>query len=234
MRNQLVYDLPVRLFHWLFAGLFVAAYLIASTAEDSAFFPWHMLAGLTLAFIVLARVAWGLLGTRHARFTSFRLNPADLVRYIVGQVTGRKTHVAGHNPASSWVAIVLMVLTLALGTTGYLMTSGANRESFEEIHEFLADAFLLIVVLHIAGVILHSLRHRDGFALSMVDGHKQDVSPAETIASPRSAIGVVFMAIVAAFAINVARNYDPASQSLEIFGTTLQLGEREGDDHDHD
>ena len=230
MRNNLVYDLPLRLFHWLFAGLFATAYVVASTAEDSSLFPWHMLAGLTLVFVVLARVAWGLFGTRHARFTSFRLNPADLFRYLEGLFTGGKAAVAGHNPASSWVAVVLMILALGLGATGYLMTSGGNPESYEEEHEFLANTFLLIVVLHIAGVVFHSLRHRDGFALTMVDGRKQGIDPADTIASPRSAIGVVFIAVVAAFAVNVVRNYDAGSQTLNLFGTTLQLGEQEGDE----
>jgi len=236
MRNNLVYDLPLRLFHWLFAGLFVTAYVIASVAEDSSLFPWHMLAGLTLGFVVLARVAWGLFGTRHARFASFRLDPADLVRYLKGLFTGGQPVVAGHNPASSWVAIILMILALGLGATGYLMTSSGNPESLEEVHELLANTFLIIVVLHIAGVVLHSLRHRDGFALSMVDGRKQGIDPAETIASPRSAIGLVFIAAAAAFAVNVVRNYDPASQSLNLFGTTLQMGEQEqeGEHEDED
>jgi cytochrome b len=234
MRNNLVYDLPLRLFHWMFAGLFATAYVIASTAEDSSLFPWHMLAGLTLVFVVLARVAWGLFGTRHARFASFRLNPADLVRYLKCLFKGGQPAVAGHNPASSWVAVVLMILGLGLGATGYLMASSGNPESYEEVHEFLANTFLIIVVLHIAGVILHSLRHRDGFALSMVDGRKQGIDAAEAIASPRTAIGLVFMAIVAAFAVTVVHYYDAGLQSLNLFGTTLQLGEQESDERGGD
>jgi hypothetical protein len=34
MRNQLIYDLPMRLFHWLFAGLFTLAFLIANIVDD--------------------------------------------------------------------------------------------------------------------------------------------------------------------------------------------------------
>ena len=64
----------------------------------------------------------------------------------------------------------------------------------------------------------------------MVDGRKQGIDPADTIASPRSAIGVVFIAVVAAFAVNVVRNYDAGSQTMNLFGTTLQLGEQEGDE----
>jgi cytochrome b len=228
MRNHLVYDLPVRLFHWVFAGLFATAYVIASTAEDSPLFPWHMLAGLTLVLAVVARVMWGLVGTRHSRFSSFLLNPADLFRYLKGLFSGGNAAVAGHNPASSWVAVVLMLLALGLGATGYLMTSSGDPESYEEIHELLANTFLVVVILHIGGIILHSLRHRDGFALSMVDGRKQGVAAADAIQGSRPGIGALFLVIVAVFAVHAVRNYDAGSQSLNLFGATLQLGEQEG------
>lgn len=230
MRNHLVYDLPTRLFHWTFAGLFVTAYVIGSTAEHSPLYSWHMLAGLTMVLAVVLRVLWGVFGTRHARFASFPLRPAALVGYFKGLFTGGQRPVAGHNPASSWVAIVLMGLALGLGVTGYLMTSSGNAEAYEEFHELLANTFLAIVVLHIGGVVLHSLRHRDGFALSMVDGHKQQVEPAETISGTRPVAGLLFIAILAAFAVHLVRNYDAGTQSLNLFGTTLQLGESEGNE----
>lgn len=227
MRNHLVYDLPTRLFHWVFAGLFVTAYSIGSTAEDTALFPWHMLAGLTMGLAVVLRVTWGVIGTRHARFASFQLNPASLLGYFRSLFTGGGRAVAGHNPASSWVAVVLMGLALGLGVTGYLMTSSGNFEAYEEVHEVLANTFLAVVLMHVGGVILHSLRHRDGFALSMVDGHKQGVEPAETISGARPVIGMLFIAMLAAFAVQLVRNYDAGTQSLDLFGTTLQLGEHE-------
>lgn len=234
MRTDLVYDLPTRLFHWTFAGLFATAYVIASTAEDSALFPWHMLAGLTLCFAVLMRVLWGVIGTRHARFASFSLNPLALIGYLKGLFKGGQSPVAGHNPASSWVAVILMGLALGLGATGYLMARGGNPESYEEIHEFLANTFLIIVVLHVAGVVLHSLRHRDGFALSMVDGRKQQVDAAQRIAGAKPAVGLLFIAMLAAFAVHLGRNYDASTQSLSIAGVTLQLGESESHPEEED
>ena len=227
MRKNLVYDLPTRLFHWVFAGLFVTAFTIASTAEHSPVFPWHMLAGLTMGLAVILRVLWGVFGTRHARFASFRLSPAALVGYFKGLFSGGQRPEADHNPASSWVAIVLMGLALGLGATGYLMTSTGNPEAYEEVHELLANTFLAVVLLHIGGVVLHSIRHRDGFALSMVDGHKQQVEPADTISGARPVIGMLFIAMLAAFAVQLVRNYDAGTQSLNLFGTTLQLGESE-------
>ena len=80
MRNRMIYDLPTRIFHWLFAGLFIAAFLIAKTVDDeSPAFSYHMLAGLLLTLIVLLRILWGFVGTKHSRFASFALYPKDLL-----------------------------------------------------------------------------------------------------------------------------------------------------------
>ena len=153
-------------------------------------------------------------------------------------VHGGQASVAGHNPASSWVAVILMGLALGLGATGFLMARGGNPEPYEEIHELFANPSLAIVHLHIACVVLHMLRHRDGFALSMVDGRKQQVDPAQRITSARPAAGLLFIALLAAFAVHLGRNYDVGTQSLSVFGTTLQLGESDavgkGDDEEEE
>jgi cytochrome b len=230
MRNRLVYDLPTRLFHWLFAGLFATAFTIANTVDDeSPVFAYHMLAGLTLVFAVILRIIWGFVGTRNARFASFPMRPkADLLAYF-RQVTGRgeaRTW-GGHNPASSWAAVLMIICALGLGTTGYLMTSGGEGEAYREIHELFANAFLVIVLLHLAGIAVHLLRHRDGFALSMVDGRKQEAADADTVADSKPAVGFLFFALVALFAGNLVRSFDVTTQSLPLFGARLQLGENE-------
>lgn len=233
MRNRLVYDLPTRLFHWLFAGLFVTAFVIANTVDDdSPVFAYHMLAGLSLVFAVILRILWGFVGTRHARFSSFPLRPRrDLLAYV-GQVVGRpgERSWAGHNPASSWAAILMIVCALGLGVTGYLMTSADGREAYREFHELFANAFLGIVLLHLAGIALHVLRHRDGFALSMVDGRKQRASEEDTLADSKPVVGFLFIAPIALFVANLARTYDATTQLLPLFGARLQLGEHE--DHE--
>jgi cytochrome b len=227
MKHQLVYDFTTRIYHWLFAGLFIVAFAIAKTVDDeSPTFAYHMLAGLLLAFTVLLRLVWGVAGTRYARFSSFALNPKDLVSYFTGIVTGDKRRWAGHNPASSWVALVMMALALGLGVTGYLMANG-QKESFEDIHELLANGFLVVVLLHVAGVILHALRHRDGIGFAMLNGKKTDLTPTASIASARPGAALLFVVLVASFSMYLAKNYDTQRQSLSLFGSTLQLGESE-------
>lgn len=229
MGRQLVYDLPTRLFHWLFAGLFLTAFIIAKTIDDdSIWFNYHSLAGFTLGFLVLLRIVWGVFGTQHARFSGFVLNPMDLINYFKGILTGKKKRWAGHNPASSWAAVIMMVLALGLAVTGYLMTSGPDKETFEDLHELFANGFIIVVVLHVAGIILHSILHQEMIALSMVDGKKADVPMAQTITSSRSSFGILLIGLVVVFGLHLFKNYDSQNGSLQFFGTTLQLGESEG------
>ena len=228
MRQQLVYDLPTRLFHWLFAGLFLTGFVIAKTIDDdSIWFSYHSMAGLTLGFVVLLRILWGFIGTQHAKFFNFALNPQDLVGYFKGMLAGDKRRWAGHNPASSWAAISMMLMALGLAVTGYLMTSGSDKETFEDIHELLANGFIIVTILHVAGLVLHTLRHKEMIGLSMVDGKKAEVGASETIASSRSAIGILLIGLVVTFGIYLFKNFDSQTRSLQFFGTSLQIGENE-------
>ncbi|MBV2167743.1 MAG: cytochrome b/b6 domain-containing protein [Bdellovibrio sp.] len=232
MRNQLVYDLPTRLFHWIFAGLFVGSFFIGKTVDDdSPLFSYHMLLGLTLAFLTVLRIVWGFVGTRYARFSEFPLNPGKLVKYFSDLVTARSERNLGHNPASSWAAIAMMLLALGLAVTGYLMSTG-DKEAYEDIHELFANGFLIIAILHVVGVVVHTLKHKDMIGLSMIDGKKQEVSGESPIESARPVVGLVLLALVAGFWINLMKNYDSQTQTLNFFGTSLQLGENESEEHE--
>ena len=231
MRRNLVYDLPTRIFHWLFAGLFLTGFVIAKTMDDdSPWFNYHSLAGLTLGFVVLLRLIWGIFGSKHARFSGFALKPTDLVSYFKGILTGEKKRWAGHNPASSWAGIVMMLMALGLAVTGYLMTSGPNKETYEDVHELLANGFIIVVVLHIAGIVLHTIRHKEMIGLSMIDGKKADVTSDQTIPSAQSGFGILLIGLVVVFGLNLYKNYDSSTKSLKFFGTTLQLSENEGNE----
>lgn len=230
MINRLIYDIPTRLFHWLFAGLFIAAFLIAKTVDDdSPIFSYHMLAGLLLVFSVLLRIVWGFVGSKHSRFTSFALHPKDLVVYFTSILSGDKRKWTGHNPASSWATLAMLALSLCLGLTGYLMTSG-QKETFEDVHELLANGFFVVVLMHIVGVVLHAIRHTNGIAMTMIDGTKSDIPQTETISNSRPAIALLFVSLVITFAFHLAKNYDNQKQILNFFGTIHQLGDNEDDD----
>lgn len=228
MQRVQVYDWPTRIFHWSFALSFVGAYGIAQLFDDeSATFPYHMLLGLVLVATVLLRVIWGGVGSRYARFSSYRLSPAQLVAYFRGVLSGRGERTLGRNPATSWAALLMMTLALGLGLTGYLMTSGGNKEVYEEVHELLANLFVFTALTHVAGVLLHLARHRDGIALSMVTGTQASTEGASGITRTHWGVGLLFLGLIAGFAFHLNRNYNPGTQTLQLLGSTLQLGESE-------
>lgn len=227
MKKVLIYDWPTRIFHWLFAGMFIAAFFIAKTFDDeSRLYPYHMLLGLSMAFIVVLRIVWGIVGSRNAKFSSFSLNPRDLVNYLK-DILNAKTQVNGaHNPASSWIAIIMMLLALGLAATGYLMTMKIYKEVFEEIHELIANAFVVAAILHVSGIILHTFRYQDGIGLSMLHGRKSIEIPSDSeINHSYRFAGVIFVVMFLSFVVYLNNNYDRQKQSLTIFNKSLQLGE---------
>jgi cytochrome b len=224
MRKKTVYDWPTRLFHWFVAAFFLAAFAIVKLVnDDEPTYVFHMLFGLTLSFTVMLRIAWGFFGSKHARFTDFALNPRQLFDYFKGFLTSSKKKWAGHNPASSWAALVMYFLALGLGITGYLMTTTTNKEDFEDIHEIFADAFIIVVILHVVGIFLHTVRHKELIGLSMIDGKKNDVTDTDAIQETHGIKGILLLAIILAFGFNLYKNYDAESKSLNLFGKHLQL-----------
>lgn len=228
MTSTRVYDWPTRVFHWVFAAAFVTAFTIANVVDDeAAAFSFHMLAGLVLGAAIVLRLVWSVVGTRHARLTDLSLSPARLFAYVRGVLSGRGETNAGHNPASSWAAVAMVLLGIGLVVTGVMMATGTGGEAPEEVHELFADAFLVVVLVHIAGVVLHGLQRRDGLAASMVTGRKALGDAAHADVRAHAAVGVLFVALLGGWLATLLVNHDAQARTLTLFGQTLQLGEAE-------
>lgn len=227
---RLVWDLPTRLFHWSLAILFSGAFLLAiSSSEHSRSFMIHMLVGLVLAFAILLRVVWGLIGSRPSRFSAFLYSPAALGRYVQLALKGADRPGAGHNPGSSYAIYAMLLLPLALVATGLLKNGGG--EWAEDLHAVLAYSMVAVVGLHLLGVAWHARRHRDGIGLTMWHG-RRPVPEAEAIPSSRRWAGAAFMVLVGAWGLGLARGFQASSRQvvLPLVGSVLPLGEaKEGE-----
>lgn len=166
----LVWDAPVRVFHWLMVLSFAGAYI---TSESERWRLIHTTLGYTMAGLLVFRLLWGLVGTRHARFTSFVRGPAAVVRYMRSMASGAPAHFTGHNPAGA-VAIVLMLMAGAvIAATGWATYNEIGGEWLSEVHEGAANFMLAVVGVHVAGVLLASRLHRENLARAMVTGRKR-------------------------------------------------------------
>lgn len=188
----LVWDLPTRVFHWLLAGSFVGAFL---TAESERWRDLHVLLGYTVLALVLFRLIWGVVGTRHARFSSFLFGPRRVADYLGALASRRPRHFVGHNPAGSWAILALLVLALVTAATGFAAFYAFGGDAAEELHEAAANAMLYVVLVHVAGVIVGSLVHRENLAWAMVTGIKRGAAQ-DAIARSRRLVALGLLAAV--------------------------------------
>ena len=113
--KRLVWDLPLRLFHWLLVLSLVGSYMTAHAGPD--WIQVHARLGYWTAGLLIFRVLWGLCGPTHARFRSFLAPPRKVVQYIRGLLEGANVHHVGHNPLGGWMVIaILLSLTLQVAT----------------------------------------------------------------------------------------------------------------------
>ena len=191
----LVWDVPTRVFHWLVALSFAGAFL---TAESERYRDVHVMLGYTVLGLVAFRLVWGLIGTRYARFRSFAYGRRSVLSYIKSLFTASPQHHLGHNPAGSWAIYALLALSLLAGASGYAAYNDIGGHGMEEMHEALANTLLGVVFVHLAGVLVSSLLHRENLVRSMVTGYKS-AKPGDGIRYRHRLIGVALVAAVAVF-----------------------------------
>jgi cytochrome b len=223
-----VYDWPTRIFHWLFAFLFLGAYLIVEIVDDeNPLFTLHMMAGLTIGFLLILRIIWGFVGTTYSRFSSFKMNPGELIGYLKEAVVAKTKRYLGHNPASSYAAVIMFICAAGLAFTGVMMTGGSETDFYEETHELLATIFLIAVVAHVGGIIFHHIKHKDSLWSSMFDGKKKSLPEKTGITNSKRFAGMLFLILTLMWTGYLYSNYDSTNQSLNFFGQELVLGEED-------
>ena len=185
----LVWDIPVRVFHWLLVICFAGAWL---TSESERLQMIHYAFGYTSCLLVVIRLIWGVIGTHYARFTQFIKRPNAVLEHFMAVLRGHAHHDVGHNPAGGLVMVVLMLLILVIGLTGYLSIKEFLGNFAGEAHEVVANLALAFVIVHILAAIVMSVLERQNLVKSMVDGKKQGM-PEQAIRYPQYLIGALVL-----------------------------------------
>lgn len=208
MKRCLVWDIPTRLFHWLFASSFAVAWL---TSESDEWLSFHTFFGYLMLGLIGFRLIWGVAGGRYARFTSFLYGPRAGLACLRQELSGKGDRYIGHNPAGSQAIYLLLALGLVVCLTGLFVQGGEEQQGvaaswlgfavgnmIKEVHEFAAILMLLVVFGHLAGVALGSWLHKENLPRSMVTGTKE--APEGTPASePYRLVGALLLVAVMAF-----------------------------------
>jgi cytochrome b len=206
-----VWDLPVRIFHWLLVLAIIGAY--ATNKAGVEYFKYHLWCGYTVVVLVSFRILWGVVGTYHARFWNFIRGPVSTLRYALNTLRNREEHYAGHNPLGAIMVVVLLVALLVQSVTGLfgndeifnfgpLYGYVSNELSLEltDLHRSLFDWILIAVGLHIVAVIAHRVFKGEDLIKAMFTGRKPAsiVKPQEEISSSRLWLALVILAVVIA------------------------------------
>lgn len=193
--KTLIWDLPVRAFHWTLATSFAGAWLLA---DGERLRNIHVMFGYTVLGLLVFRLIWGFIGTRYAQFRSFMYRPREMGTYILGILRGDHPHYVGHNPAGSFAIWAILILAALTGLSGYATYNEFGGDVLEELHEFFANTWMLIVGVHIGGVLVSSLLDRENLARAMVTGYKR-AEPAAAIRSGVYGLGSLVLVSVLGF-----------------------------------
>ncbi len=184
-----VWDLPIRVFHWLLVAGFFVAYL---TEDD--FLTVHVWAGYLVTGLIIFRLVWGFTGNQYARFNNFLCNPVQSISYIKDAFTLKAKRYIGHNPAGAAMIVLLLFSLLMTCITGFAVygadqaagpladiVGSENEELWEETHEFFANFTLLLVFVHILGVAFESFIHGENLVKSMWNGYKKSMANSDNV-----------------------------------------------------
>lgn len=168
--SQPVWDRFVRFFHWALVSSVLLNYFVLEQGE------WqHRWVGYLACALIAARVAWGFVGSRHARFADFFPTPARVKRHIEALRARRPDHHTGHSPLGALMMLWLVALVLSLGMTGWLQGTDAffGEEWLQQLHRHLGNALMLSAGLHALSAIVVGRLERTRLIKAMVTGFKE-------------------------------------------------------------
>lgn len=183
-RDERVWDLPVRICHWLLVLLVPAAWASAEFGDVAK--TQHEIVGLTLLGVVLFRLVWGLVGSRTARFASFVRGPKAILAYARGLFSKEAEPVVGHNPLGALSVLALLAALLAQAGTGLFtdddvlaqgplrhLVSYDTARALTSIHHTIFDGLLALITLHLLAVLFYALVRRQNLVGPMITGRRR-------------------------------------------------------------
>ena len=210
--QALVWDWPLRVFHWALALAVAGSFATHYAGIEWA--TWHRRCGYAALVLIVFRLAWGFLGTRHARFASFLRGPAAVFDYLLGR---QGYPAAGHNPLGG-LSVVAFLLVLGVQATtglfandeianagpfyGWITPETSNR--LTSFHAINSKVLLVLIVLHLAAVAWYDIVRRQGLVRAFWTGRKAGADGIDSSRGARAVLIVVVLIVALALAIRAA------------------------------
>jgi cytochrome b len=178
-----VWDLPVRLFHWVLVLLLVSQ--VVTGRIGGSLMPFHAYCGYAVLVLVVFRILWGFAGSTHARFVSFLAGPAATARFAMRLFSRKAVPQVGHNPLGGWMVVALILCLGLQAASGLFANDGASAQGplaskvaletsnmLTEFHRWNLKALLVLSGVHVAAVLFHWLVKGENLTTAMFTGIK--------------------------------------------------------------
>ncbi len=197
-----VVDAPTRMFHWLFALSFLGAYM---TADGERWRLLHVTLGYTMAGLLAFRVIYGWVGPRPARLSLLLRKLGGWPQWVQsalsavrGMGTGTVNWRQGQYLLMALAVVSLLALVLPLTLSGYATYNEWGGDWLEELHELVGNAFLLVVLGHLALIAAMSVLRRKNMAMPMISGRVEGRGP-DLVSRNHAWLAAMLLAAVLAF-----------------------------------
>ena len=180
-----VWDLPIRLFHWLLVVCIAGSFLTINLGDE--FIQWHAYFGYSILTLLIFRIIWGFVGSTHARFSSFLPTKKAIFNYL----SGSSPRVLGHNPIGAISVFALIFVLCVQVFTGLFIddevsfqgplakyVSGSISSFFSEIHEGNQVVIYTLIAIHIAAIWYYKKFKGENLIKPMINGDKE-IDPSE-------------------------------------------------------
>lgn len=214
MAKVRVWDLPVRLFHWVLAILIMVSVVTQNIGGNAM--EWHFLSGYAVLALVAFRILWGLVGTRYARFSSFVHGPSAIASYLSGGSDGLPDRRLGHNPIGSLSVFALLGFVLAQAVSGLFanddiasegpLVKFISKDLSDKITWFhkdvSANVLYVLIGLHIAAIAFYYFGKKKNLVTPMITGD-QEVAFDAPAANDTLKMRLLAVGVLAACAVGV-------------------------------
>ena len=181
MQKIKVWDLPIRLFHWLLVLAIVFQFVTGDLLDDAM--QLHFYGGYTIIGLIIFRLLWGMLGTYYARFNQFIVSPVSAFKYLT---KANNIVYLGHNPAGAYSVVLLLSLIFTQAISGLFISDeiftdgpyyGLLNEFWQSLANFIHHNFMNVIfaaiALHVGAIIFYKIKYKEGLTSAMITGFKQ-------------------------------------------------------------
>jgi cytochrome b len=211
VNKQLVWDLPLRLFHWLLVASLFAQWLTAEVLENAT--QWHGYIGYFTLGLILFRLIWGFAGTRYSKFSSFMASPIAIFNYAKSLFSGKYQAHVGHNPLGGLLLPATLILVGLQGVSGLFVTDDIIfngpyfssvgpqlQDIMQTIHHNVFDWLLYLIGLHIFALLFYKFKLKQNLLKPMIDGKKY-IDEKHGVANSQLIKAIILIILISAFII---------------------------------